>query len=87
MHSQQREPIATVMQVAEDGIATPRASAHDEIICTSWARRAHEPRRVLPAHEAHGDRIAEPRGRRWRALIRRAPPFNRRSSRWPPFIR
>jgi transcriptional regulator of acetoin/glycerol metabolism len=70
MHSQQREHIATVMQVAEDGIATPRASAHDAIIRASWARCVHEHRLdptrmqeavILPGHRLreHQDRIEE----------------------------
>ena len=70
MHSQQREHIATVMRVAEDGIATPRARAHDEIIRASWSRCVHEHRLdptrmqeaiILPGHRLreHQDRMEE----------------------------
>jgi sigma-54 dependent transcriptional regulator, acetoin dehydrogenase operon transcriptional activator AcoR len=70
MRSQQREHIATVMQVAEEGIETPTASAHDEIIRASWARCVHEHRLdptrmqeavILPSERLreHQDRIEE----------------------------
>ena len=70
MHSQQREHIATVMRVAEDGIATPRARSHDEIIRASWSRCVHEHRLdptrmqeaiILPGHRLreHQDRMEE----------------------------
>jgi len=44
MRSHQREHIATVMQVAADGIGAPVARSHDEIIRASWARCVHEHR-------------------------------------------
>ena len=70
MHSQQREHIDTVLHVAEDGIGTPKASAHDEIIRASWSRCVHEHRLdptrmqeaiILPSERLreHQDRIEE----------------------------
>ncbi len=70
MRSQQREHIATVMQVAADGIETPTARSHDEIIRASWARCVHEHRLdptrmqeaiILPQQQVreHQDRIEE----------------------------
>ena len=44
MHLQQREHIATVMQVAGDGLASGHATVHDEIIRASWQRCVHEHR-------------------------------------------
>ncbi|WP_425261219.1 sigma-54-dependent Fis family transcriptional regulator [Rubrivivax sp. RP6-9] len=43
-HEHQRRHIATVMQVAADGLAAPGAQAHDAIIRASWQRCVHEHR-------------------------------------------
>ena len=43
-HEHQRRHIATVMQVAADGMAAPGAQAHDAIIRASWQRCVHEHR-------------------------------------------
>jgi transcriptional regulator of acetoin/glycerol metabolism len=43
-HAQQRQHIATVMQVASDGLAAPSAQAHDAVIRESWQRCVHEHR-------------------------------------------
>ncbi len=67
---QQREHIATVMQVAEAGPAARAAQAHDEVIRQSWARCVHEHRLdptrmqeavILPSHQLreHQDRIED----------------------------
>ncbi len=67
---QQREHIATVMQVAEAGLAAQAARAHDEVIRQSWARCVHEHRLdptrmqeavILPSHQLreHQDRIED----------------------------
>jgi transcriptional regulator of acetoin/glycerol metabolism len=69
-HPTQREHIATVMHVADRGIAAPRALAHDEIIRASWSRCVHEHRLdptrmqeavILPSERLreHQDRIED----------------------------
>ena len=42
MHTEQRQHIETVMQVAERGRLDPSATAHDEIIRHSWMRCVHQ---------------------------------------------
>lgn len=70
MQSQQREHIDTVIEVAANGIGTPKAIAHDEIIRASWSRCVHEHRLdptrmqepvILPSTllREHQDRIEE----------------------------
>ena len=70
MQSQQREHIATVMQVATDGAQARAALTHDEIIRNSWHRCVHEHRLdptrmqeavILPSHQVreHQDRLEE----------------------------
>ena len=44
LQASQRSHIATVMQVAGDGLAAPTAQRHDEIIRTSWQRCVHQHR-------------------------------------------
>ncbi|WP_295639044.1 sigma-54-dependent Fis family transcriptional regulator [uncultured Methylibium sp.] len=66
----QREHIATVMQVAEAGLAADAARKHDQIIRASWSRCVHEHRLdptrmqeavILPSHQLreHQDRIED----------------------------
>ncbi len=63
LQSTQREHIATVMHVADRGIAAPRALAHDEIIRASWSRCVHEhrldPTRMQEAVILPSDRLRE----------------------------
>jgi transcriptional regulator of acetoin/glycerol metabolism len=63
MQSSQREHIATVMQVAERGLAASDAARHDEIIRSSWLRCVHEhrldPMRMQEAVILPGARIRE----------------------------
>lgn len=60
---QQREHIAAVMQVAGDGLASGRATTHDEIIRASWQRCVHEhrldPTRMQEAIILPSDRLRE----------------------------
>jgi transcriptional regulator of acetoin/glycerol metabolism len=44
LQAQQRSHIATVMQVAGDGLAAPAAQRHDAIIRASWQRCVHQHR-------------------------------------------
>ena len=44
LHEHQRAHIATVMQVAGDGLGAPAAQRHDEIIRASWQRCVHQHR-------------------------------------------
>jgi len=68
--SEQRQHIATVMQVAEAGLAAQAALKHDRIIRASWSRCVHEHRLdptrmqeavILPSHQLreHQDRIED----------------------------
>ena len=70
MQTLHHEHIATVMRVVEDGICAPHASAHDEVIRSSWSRCVHEHRLdptrmqeaiILPSARLreHQDRIEE----------------------------
>jgi transcriptional regulator of acetoin/glycerol metabolism len=63
MQLQQREHIATVMQVAGDDILAPETLAHDEIIRASWQRCVHEhrldPTRPREAVILPGERLRE----------------------------
>lgn len=63
MQLQQREHIATVMQVAGDGTSAPKALAHDEIIRASWQRCVHEhgldPTRMREAIILPGERLRD----------------------------
>ena len=67
MRDQQREHIATVMRVADDGADTPAAQRHDEVIRHSWLRCVNDhrldpgrmqealilPRTLLREHQDH----------------------------------
>ncbi len=63
MQLQQREHIATVMQVAGDGTPMPQTLAYDEIIRASWQRCVHEhgldPTRMREAIIVPGERLRE----------------------------
>ena len=63
MQLQQREHIATVMQVAGDGTLAPVTLAHDEVIRASWQRCVHEhrldPTRPREAVILPGERLRE----------------------------
>ncbi|WP_151638555.1 sigma-54-dependent Fis family transcriptional regulator [Noviherbaspirillum aerium] len=63
MQDRQREHIATVMQVADAGLASPWARHHDEVIRSSWLRCVHEhrldPARMQEAVILPGERVRE----------------------------
>ena len=63
MQFQQREHIATVMQVVAGGAPTPQGLTHDEIIRASWQRCVHEhrldPTRMHEAIILPGERLRE----------------------------
>lgn len=63
MQDRQREHIATVMQLADDGMASLRARHHDEVIRSSWLRCVHEhrldPARMQEAVILPGERVKE----------------------------
>ncbi|MFC7518604.1 sigma-54-dependent Fis family transcriptional regulator [Herbaspirillum sp. GCM10030257] len=63
MQDRQREHIATVMQVADDGMASFRGRHHDEVIRSSWLRCVHEhrldPARMQEAVILPGERVKE----------------------------
>ncbi|RJF92377.1 sigma-54-dependent Fis family transcriptional regulator [Noviherbaspirillum saxi] len=63
MQHRQREHIATVIQVADHGVATPSARHHDEVIRSSWLRCVNEhrldPGRMQEAVILPSERIRE----------------------------
>jgi transcriptional regulator of acetoin/glycerol metabolism len=44
MHNSQRQHIATVMQLASEGLSTQMAAGHEQVIRESWLRCVHEHR-------------------------------------------